>query len=91
MHKNIVIEGRFEIAGKATNGLKAIHLYPQHLPDIVEMNITNARYGWSRGRNKFPRSKLRGIEPVAIKIMNQHTTAKIVCSSDFSTGFREKE
>jgi len=66
MLKNIILEGGFELACEAINGLEAIRLYSRHLPDLVTMDIT------------MP--DMDGVEAVSL-IMKQHPTAKIIMCS----------
>ncbi|HAZ37580.1 MAG TPA: two-component system response regulator [Clostridiaceae bacterium] len=40
MLKDILVKNGYEIAGEATNGIKAIEIYKVEKPDLVTMDIT---------------------------------------------------
>lgn len=40
MLKDILVKNGYEIAGEATNGIKAIEIYKLEKPDVVTMDIT---------------------------------------------------
>lgn len=40
MLKDILVKNGYEIAGEATNGIKAIEIYKLEKPDLVTMDIT---------------------------------------------------
>ncbi|QGQ95488.1 response regulator [Paenibacillus psychroresistens] len=66
MLSNIVTQGGFEVVCEAKDGLEAVNLFTQYLPDIVTMDIT------------MP--EMDGLEAVT-EILKQYPSANIIMCS----------